>query len=363
MAKVSPPYAGAAVAHLKRVDPVLGAVIDRVGDYSINRRPDRFHSLVQAIIFQQLAGRAAQTIFDRFVAAVGGGRFPTPDRLLAASDETMRSAGLSRGKMAYIRDLATHVNNRTLSFHRHAQMTDDEVIADLTRVRGIGRWTAEMFLMFNLHRPDVLPVDDLGVRNAVARLYGMSAPPPPKELRVFGQRWSPYRTVASWYLWQSLNVVPPDGAAARTPAKPASAKTTKANPAKPPKVDTSAKANPAARKSVSAKPVTEKNSAKTNRGVIGAKPATEKNSAKVNRAVLRAKPATAKSSTVKRATAEAVEAKSATAKTFAKGSPAIARQSASVARQRESVVGKPKTRPTTADAAKPGVSKSGRDQS
>jgi DNA-3-methyladenine glycosylase II len=335
MAKVSPPYAADAVAHLKRVDPVLGAVIDRVGDYSINRRPDRFHSLVQAIIFQQLAGRAAQTIFDRFVAAVGGGRFPTPDRLLAASDETMRSAGLSRGKMAYIRDLATHVNNRTLSFHRHAQMTDDEVIADLTRVRGIGRWTAEMFLMFNLHRPDVLPVDDLGVRNAVARLYGMSAPPPPKELRVFGQRWSPYRTVASWYLWQSLNVVPPDGAAARTVAKPAtaklaSAKTTKADLAKPPKVDTSAKANPATRKSVSAKPVTEKNSAKTNRGVLGAKPA---------------------------------KAKSAIVKASAKASPAISRQSASVARQRESVVGKPKTRPTTADAAKPGVSKSGRDQS
>ena len=133
--------------------------------------------------------------------------------------------------MAYIRDLATHVNNRTLNFHRHARMTDDEIIADLTRVRGIGRWTAEMFLMFNLHRPDVLPVDDLGVRNAVARLYGMSAPPPPKELRVFGERWSPYRTVASWYLWQSLNVVPPDGAAARTVAKPASAKTTKAKPA------------------------------------------------------------------------------------------------------------------------------------
>ena len=162
MAKVSPPYAADAIAHLKRVDPVLGAVIDRVGDYSINRRPDRFHSLVQAIIFQQLAGRAAQTIFDRFVAAVGGGRFPTPDRLLAASDETMRSAGLSRGKMAYIRDLATHVNNRTLSFHRHGRMTDDEIIDDLTRVRGIGRWTAEMFLMFNLHRPDVLPVDDSG---------------------------------------------------------------------------------------------------------------------------------------------------------------------------------------------------------
>ncbi len=157
---VIPPYASDAVAHLKRVDPILGDVIDRVGSYAITRRPERFHSLVRAIIFQQLAGRAAQTIFDRFVKAVGGKRFPTTALLLAASDEVLRSAGLSRGKMSYIRDLAAHVNNRTLNFHRHAQMTDDEIIADLTRVRGIGRWTAEMFLMFNLHRPDVLPGDD-----------------------------------------------------------------------------------------------------------------------------------------------------------------------------------------------------------
>src|SRR3982074_821223 len=144
MPNITPPFADDAVAHLKRVDPILGAVIDRVGIYSVSRRPDRFHALVRAIIFQQLAGRAAQTIFDRFVNLVGGKRFPTPALLLAASDEVLRGAGLSRGKMSYIRDLATHVNNRTLNFHRHARMTDDEIIADLTRVRGIGRWTAEM---------------------------------------------------------------------------------------------------------------------------------------------------------------------------------------------------------------------------
>src|ERR1700726_1552886 len=204
---VIPPYASDAVAHLKRVDPILGDVIDRAGPYAIRPRPERFHSLVQAIIFQQLAGPAAQTIFDRFVKAVGGKRFPTPALLLAASDEVLRGAGLSRGKMSYIRDLATHVNNRTLNFHRPSRMTDDEIIADLTRVRGIGRWTAEMFLMFNLHRPDVLPVDDLGVRNAVARVYAMSSPPPPKELREFGERWRPYRSVAAWYLWQSMRIV------------------------------------------------------------------------------------------------------------------------------------------------------------
>lgn len=228
MRNVAPPYASDAVAHLKRVDPILGEVIDRVGPYAIPRRPERFHALVRAIIFQQLAGRAAQTIFDRFVKQVGGGRFPTPARLLAASDEVLRSAGLSRGKMAYIRDLATHVNNRTLNFHRFPRMTDEEIIADLTRVHGIGRWTAEMFLMFNLHRPDVLPVDDLGVRNAVARLYAMSQPPPAKELREFGERWRPYRSVASWYLWQSMNVITPagpaDGAAAKASAKPRASK-------------------------------------------------------------------------------------------------------------------------------------------
>jgi DNA-3-methyladenine glycosylase II len=220
MPNLAPPYANDAVAHLKRVDPILGDVIDRAGPYLIPRRPERFQALVRAIIFQQLAGRAAQTIFDRFVTQVGGKRFPTPAQVLAATDEMLRAAGLSRGKMAYVRDLAAHVRDRTLNFHRFAQMDDDAIIADLTRVRGIGRWTAEMFLMFNLHRPDVFPVDDLGVRNAVARLYAMSAPPPPKELREFGERWRPYRTVAAWYLWQSMSVVTPGDSTAKAAAKP-----------------------------------------------------------------------------------------------------------------------------------------------
>ncbi len=225
MPNVAPPYANDAVAHLKRVDPVLGDVIDRVGPYLIPRRPERFPALVRAIIFQQLAGRAAQAIHDRFVKAVGGNRFPTPALVLAASDETLRAAGLSRGKMAYIRDLAGHVRDRTLNFHRFSGMDDDAIIADLTRVRGIGRWTAEMFLMFNLHRPDVFPVDDLGVRNAVARLYAMSAPPPPRELREFGERWRPYRSVAAWYLWQSMTLVTP-GDSAETAAAKAKSKVT-----------------------------------------------------------------------------------------------------------------------------------------
>lgn len=219
MPNVAPPYAIDAVAHLKRVDPVLGDVIDRVGPYLIPRRPERFQALVRAIIFQQLAGRAAQTIYDRFVKAVGGNRFPTPALVLAATDETLRAAGLSRGKMAYIRDLAAHVRDRTLNFHRFSAMDDDAIVIDLTRVRGIGRWTAEMFLMFNLHRPDVFPVDDLGVRNAVARLYAMTQPPPPKELREFGERWRPYRSVAAWYLWQSMTLVTPGDSAETAAAK------------------------------------------------------------------------------------------------------------------------------------------------
>ncbi|MBF6561365.1 MAG: DNA-3-methyladenine glycosylase 2 family protein [Candidatus Binataceae bacterium] len=205
----SPPYASDAVLHLKRADPILGAIIDRVGPYSVARRRDRFQALIRAIIFQQLAGRAAQTIFDRFVVQVGGRKFPTPAQVLAATDEVLRQVGLSRGKMTYVRDLALHVSEGRLNFNRFAKMEDEAIIADLTRVRGVGRWTAEMFLMFNLYRPDVLPVDDLGVRNAVGRLYAMASAPRPKELREFGERWRPYRTVAAWYLWRSLEAVTP----------------------------------------------------------------------------------------------------------------------------------------------------------
>jgi DNA-3-methyladenine glycosylase II len=216
------------VRHLKRVDPILGEVIDRVGPYSVAVRRERFQALVRAIIFQQLAGRVAQTIFSRFVTQVGGKKFPTPAQVLAASDDQLRQVGLSRGKMTYVRDLAAHVRDGTLNFHRFAKMDDEAIIADLTRVRGIGRWTAEMFLMFNLYRPDVLPVDDLGVRTAVGKLYKMAKAPTPKELRAFGERWQPYRTVAAWYLWRSLEAVTAADADAtpavprkpRTPTKP-----------------------------------------------------------------------------------------------------------------------------------------------
>ncbi len=213
----APPWADEALDFLRRNDPMLARIIAQVGPLEMAHRRERFQSLVRAIIFQQLAGRAALAIYERFVTIVGGGRFPTPAQVLAASDEDMRRAGLSRGKMAYIRDLAAHVRDGRLSFRRLARMDDEEIIAELVRVRGIGRWTAEMFLMFNLRRPDVLPVDDLGFRKAVAKAYGLSQPPAAKELKSIGERWRPYRSAAVWYFWQSTRLITVDAPARAVP--------------------------------------------------------------------------------------------------------------------------------------------------
>ncbi|HVA41178.1 MAG TPA: DNA-3-methyladenine glycosylase [Candidatus Binataceae bacterium] len=208
-------YAREATAHLSGADPVLARVIDAVGPVKIALRRERFRALGRAIIFQQLAGAAAHTIYTRFVALFGGRRFPTPRQVLDAPPEDLRRAGLSRQKSLYLKDLAAHVANGTLNFHRFHKMDDEEIILDLTRVHGIGRWTAEMFLMFNLGRPDVLPVDDLGVRNAVRRLYRMRKRPDAKRLRALAERWRPYRSAASWYLWRSGDIVLPGGASPR----------------------------------------------------------------------------------------------------------------------------------------------------
>ncbi len=202
-------YAREAMAHLRDADPVLARVIDAVGPIEFALRRERFQALSRAIIFQQLAGAAAHTIYTRFVALFPGRRFPTARQVLDASPEDLRRAGLSRQKSLYLKDLAAHVDNGTLNFHRFSKMDDEEIIVDLTRVHGVGRWTAEMFLMFNLGRPDVLPVDDLGVRNAVRRLYRMRKMPDAKRLRALAERWRPYRSAASWYLWRSGDVVLP----------------------------------------------------------------------------------------------------------------------------------------------------------
>jgi DNA-3-methyladenine glycosylase II len=206
---VKPSYALAAVRHLKRVDPVLARIIKEVGPISIRVSRRRFQALARAIIFQQLAGSAATAIYLRFVNLFPGRSFPTPAQVLALSDEQMRQAGLSRQKSLYLRDLAAHVANKSLNFHRFAAMSDEEIITELIRVKGIGRWSAEMFLMFNLGRPDVLPLDDLGLRSAARKAYGLAALPTKRELEQVGERWRPYRTVASWYLWQSTRIVLP----------------------------------------------------------------------------------------------------------------------------------------------------------
>jgi DNA-3-methyladenine glycosylase II len=214
---IAPLWANEAVDFLRGSDPVLARIISQVGPLEMAYRRERFQSLARAIIFQQLAGRAALAIYERFVKIIGRGRFPTPAQVIAAPDEEMRRAGLSRGKMAYIRDLARHVRDGSLKFSRFARMEDEEIIADLVRVRGIGRWTAEMFLMFNLRRPDVLPVADLGFRSAVAKAYGLSQLPTAKELKLIGERWRPYRSAAVWYFWQSTRLVTVDAQAKTVP--------------------------------------------------------------------------------------------------------------------------------------------------
>src|SRR6266851_229868 len=198
-------YAREAMAHLRAADPVLARLIDAVGPIEIAMRRERFAALGRAIIFQQLAGAAARTIHDRFVALFPGRRFPTPRQVLDATLEDLRRVGLSRQKSLYLKDLAAHVDNGTLNFHRFHLMNDEEIIVDLTRVHGVGRWTAEMFLIFNLGRPDVLPVLDLGVRKGFQIAYGKRKLPESEPLERFGAKWKPHRTAAAWYLWRAVD--------------------------------------------------------------------------------------------------------------------------------------------------------------
>ena len=206
-------YARKARAHLIKADPVLARIIAEVGALGIQPRRERFQALARAIIFQQLAGAAANAIYGRFVALFPGVEFPSPEQVLAKTDGELRAVGLSEKKALYIKDLATHVRDGKLNFHRFHRMTDDEIIEHLTQVKGIGKWTAEMFLMFHLGRPDVMPGDDLGVQNAVRRHYKMRQRPNRKRLLKHAERWRPYRTAAAWYLWRSLDIVLPDGSA------------------------------------------------------------------------------------------------------------------------------------------------------
>jgi DNA-3-methyladenine glycosylase II len=211
-------YARKARTHLTKADPVLARIIAEVGALGITPRRERFQALARAIIFQQLAGAAANAIYGRFVALFPGVEFPLPEQVLAKTDAELRSVGLSEKKALYIKDLATHIRDGKLNFDQFDQMTDDEIVAHLTQVKGIGKWTAEIFLMFHLGRPDVMPGDDLGVQNAVKRHYRMRQRPNRKRLLKHAERWRPYRTAAAWYLWRSLDIVLPDGAP-KPPAK------------------------------------------------------------------------------------------------------------------------------------------------
>ncbi|HVN64134.1 MAG TPA: DNA-3-methyladenine glycosylase [Candidatus Binataceae bacterium] len=188
----------------------MADIIAKVGPLGLMPRRERFPALVRAIIFQQLAGAAARAIHNRFVDLYPETDFPTPELVLATPDTKLRKAGLSPQKISYIRDLAEHVRDGKLNFHRFARMTDDEVVADLTRVKGIGRWTAEMFLIFNLGSPDVFPVDDFGIQKAVKIAYRMRAWPKKKQLAKIGERMRPYRSAATWYLWRSLDITLPE---------------------------------------------------------------------------------------------------------------------------------------------------------
>ncbi len=193
---------------LIRRDPVLGSLIKRHGACGLAtaQRTDPFHALVHAIIAQQLSTKAAATI-ERRVSALCGGH-PTPPALQALADEAIRSVGISAQKLRYLRDLCGHVLNGSLDLQALGDLADDEVISVLTGVKGIGRWTAEMFLMFRLHRPDVLPVGDLGIVKAVQKAYKLRSLPSPERLTRIGEVWRPYRSVACWYLWASLDSPP-----------------------------------------------------------------------------------------------------------------------------------------------------------
>lgn len=196
--------AARAVRHLRRADPVLAALIDRVGPCRLQVRAGgtHFEALTRSIVYQQLSGSAAATIHARVIAALDS---VTPDAVAAASDDALRAAGLSRQKICYLRDLAARSSAGGLDIPRLHELPDEEIITTLSVVKGIGRWTAQMFLIFRLGRPDVLPELDLGVRKGARLTYRMRTLPSVKRLVKLGQRWAPYRSFASWYLWRALD--------------------------------------------------------------------------------------------------------------------------------------------------------------
>ena len=199
-----------AVRALQRADPRLAQVIRAVGPCTLHLTTwNPFQALFRSIVYQQLSGKAASTILGRVVGLFPGREFPTPEDVLAASDEQVRGAGLSRNKLLAVRDLAAKALDGTVPPRDElARMSDEEIITRCTEVRGIGRWTVEMMLIFHLGRPDVLPVDDLGVRKGAMRLYHLRKLPSPERLAKIAEPWRPWRSVGSWYMWRVMEMTP-----------------------------------------------------------------------------------------------------------------------------------------------------------
>ncbi len=195
--------------HIAATDPRIAALIARSLRYNIKPAPliRPFDALAESIAYQQLSGKAAATIFGRVRALFPRGKYLDPEKILATPDESFRAAGLSRSKIAAVKDLAAKTIDGTVPSARAiARMSDEEIILRLTEVRGIGRWTVEMLLLFDLGRPDVWPVADYGVRKGFAKIFGRRKLPTPKQLMKFGEKWRPYRSVAAWYFWRALDV-------------------------------------------------------------------------------------------------------------------------------------------------------------
>ena len=206
-----------------RRDPILGAAIKKIGPCGMatRQRKDHLSALIGSIVSQQLSTKAAATIFGRFAALFPDGHISSAAAIAAIDDAALRGVGLSGQKVGYVRDLCARITDGRLNLDELEALADEEVIERLTSVKGFGRWTAEMFLMFRLHRPDVLPAGDLGIVNAIQRLYRLRKRPDAKRVLKIGEAWRPYRSVASWYLWQTLRNEPLSTAARTPPRSPA----------------------------------------------------------------------------------------------------------------------------------------------
>jgi DNA-3-methyladenine glycosylase II len=209
MRQINTVIAGEAAAYLRSVDPVLAPIITRVGLCTIRPNRHYYQELVDAIISQQLSVHAAHSIEGRF-RDLFGGIFPSPEQILAKDIETLREVGFSRAKASYVLDLAQHIIDGKVRFDHLDTLSNEQIVTELTAVKGIGDWTVHMFLMFCMGRTDIVPVGDLGIRNGIKALYSLEDVPTPNEVRELAKRknWHPYESIASWYVWQSLNNTP-----------------------------------------------------------------------------------------------------------------------------------------------------------